>query len=65
MTELTRSGQYKRDHPEKTREYQRRDNAKRSQAKQRAWRGVCVDCGGETSRRDVARCLSCWRKVAA
>jgi hypothetical protein len=57
----TASGRYKRDNPEKAREYQRRDNAKRSKEKQEAWRGVCVDCGGQTSSPVRKRCRSCWR----
>lgn len=58
---ITYSGAYKRVHRDKAREYWRRDNANRTQAKQDAWRGVCRECGGKTSRRDVSRCAPCAR----
>lgn len=54
-------GQYKADHPERAREYQRRDNAKRTRAKHEWVRANfrCSVCGGPMGDRRSKRCREC------
>jgi hypothetical protein len=62
----TYGGRYKRANPEKAREYQRRDNAKRAKAK-RDWarenRKRCLDCGDPIWHEN--RCRPCFNAERA
>jgi NMD protein affecting ribosome stability and mRNA decay len=62
MTEpTTYSGRYKKAHPEKAREYNRRANAKRPDRDRDPYR-PCPQCGNPRKDRDAKLCLACARE---